>query len=55
MDSGHSTPRAPAKGPDAGFVTCDYCGQVTRLLWIEGTALCRNCHRQLIDGKQGEA
>ena len=39
--------------PSADLVTCDWCGQVTRLHWVHGHAQCGNCHRVLIECCQG--
>jgi len=39
--------------PQPNLVTCDWCGQVTRLVWVHGHAQCGACHRVLIECCQG--
>ena len=44
--------------PDVTYVTCDWCGQMTRLVYVHGHAQCGACHRVLIDccdGRTAEA
>ena len=36
------------------LVTCDWCGQVTRLVWVAGHAQCGSCHRVLVECCNGE-
>ena len=54
MSNATSSPTPSTRQPDPSLVTCDWCGQVTRMLWGHGHAQCMSGHRVLGECCNGE-
>jgi len=47
-------PPDPSSG-NSRMIACDFCGAVTRIVWVDGEGQCGACHFVLVDMEPDQA